>query len=152
MPPHNKCLCAPPGNGARTTSSEQYSLHSKHDDTTETMWNIMFEMKNKVSLCSIFCLQTSCARVGRTLARLHTETHLLLRALRPAVTGPTFLKNPVRLLPRKCLVTGCHGNSLSAGWGGWWGLGVYGDDFTAATSDQQGPVQTLKQNLQELHV
>lgn len=31
-------------------------------------------------------------------------------------------------------------------------LGVDGDDFTATTSNQEDPIQTLEENLQELHV
>lgn len=31
-------------------------------------------------------------------------------------------------------------------------LGVNGDDFTAAASNQEDPVQALHENLQELHV
>lgn len=30
--------------------------------------------------------------------------------------------------------------------------GVYGDDLAAATADQQDPVKTLCEDLQELHV
>lgn len=66
---------------------------------------------------------------------------------------PPFRKNKFGFFPPKCPVTGVHGNMpVCAGWGVRVFLRVDGDDFTATASHQEGPVQTLEKNLQELHV
>lgn len=82
----------------------------------------------------------------------------ILRSFRPSVTSgpafqqtPPFIKNNLGFFNENA---GCfHGSSLCVQGGVWdFFLRVDGDDFTATASHQQDPVQTLKENLQELHV
>lgn len=89
----------------------------------------------------------------------------ILRSFRRVsiTSGPAFQpppplhKNQIRLLPRK-MPSDLHSwqQPMCARWGFFcfvfFPLRVNCDDFTATASHQEDPVQTLHENLQELHV
>lgn len=78
--------------------------------------------------------------------------------MRQSQVVPPLHKNQIRLLPSK--MPGERypwQQSTCAGWGArvlyfFSSLRVNGDNFTATASHQEDPVQTLHENLQELHV
>lgn len=75
----------------------------------------------------------------------------------PSINPRPFIKTKFGFFPQKCPVTGIHGNSPCVQGGGMrvfplFFLRIDGDDFTATASHQEDPVQTLEENLQELHV
>lgn len=103
-------------------------------------------------------VDTHCAR---TLSQSTRTVFLHPEVLQTCVNhkwSRPFIKTKLGFFPQKCPVNGIHGNSQRVQGGArefcifFSSLRVNGDNFTATASHQEDPVQTLHENLQELHV
>lgn len=124
----------------------------------------------KVSLCSIFHVQGYCGPAWTHTVLVLSASQLTQPWLFPSSWGPSDICQsqvvPPSINPRPFILTKLgffHENArwpvsmatalvCRVGRERFFFLRIDGDDFTATAPHQEDPVQTLEENLQELHV